>query len=240
MCKRAILLQQVSFIANGQTIVDNVTGLFPKGKITVIVGPSGAGKTTLLKLCNNLLSAATGDIYIEGQLMSELPPTSLRREVGIVLQSSPMVRGDVFANLALPLQLQGKTLSERRALEQLKLVGLAPNLLHQDTKELSGGQRQKVSIARTLLNEPVILLLDEITSALDPVSLREIEQLIATLNRDNGITIVWITHDLEQAKRMGQHVWVMVGGKLVEAGDISILEHPTHPEASRFLKGDRP
>ena len=119
----------------------------------------------------------------------------LRRHVGIALQSAPMIKGTVFQNLALPLELQGKKLAEQEAIGPLEDVGLEQSFLHHKTDDLSGGQRQKVSIARTLINRSDILLLDEITSALDRTSLHEIEQLIVKINRKYGTTIIWITHN---------------------------------------------
>ncbi|MDV6378741.1 phosphate ABC transporter ATP-binding protein [Sporosarcina sp. GW1-11] len=234
----AIHFQTVSYHVGDTTILRDITGSFPEQKITVLVGPSGAGKTTLLKMCNGLLSPTTGEIYLNGQRVDEISPTDLRRQAGMVLQNSPMIDGSVFDNLALPLRLQGKELSEEKALTILDQVGLERKYLTSDSQNLSGGQQQKVSIARTLLNESKILLLDEITSALDPSSLNEVEDLIRTLNETYQITVIWITHNLEQAKRMGQYAWIMVDGKLVETGEIEVLQHSEIPSVNRFLKGE--
>ncbi|ARK26309.1 phosphate ABC transporter ATP-binding protein [Sporosarcina sp. P37] len=236
--KPAIHFQGVSFEAGNTKILEDITGSFPAEQITVLVGPSGAGKTTLLKMCNGLVSPTSGQILLEGQAIDKLSPIELRRQAGMVLQNSPMIAGTVYDNLALPLRLQGKTLSKERALDILDQVGLEQTYLERDSRNLSGGQQQKVSIARTLLNESKILLMDEITSALDPSSLNEVEDLIWRLYKERGITVVWITHNLEQAKRMGQYAWIMVDGKLVEAGEISVLEHSDIPSVDRFLKGD--
>ncbi|PIC63243.1 phosphate ABC transporter ATP-binding protein [Sporosarcina sp. P13] len=238
MYEPAIHFQRVSYHVQDTTILRDITGSFPEQKITVLVGPSGAGKTTLLKMCNGLLSPTTGEIYLEGQRVDEITPIDLRRRAGIVLQNSPMITGSVFDNLALPLRLQGKELSEEKALTILDQVGLERKYLTSDSQNLSGGQQQKVSIARTLLNESKILLLDEITSALDPSSLNEVEDLIRNLNETYQITVIWITHNLEQAKRMGQYAWIMVDGKLVETGEIEVLQYSEIPSVNRFLKGE--
>lgn len=193
---------------------------------------------TLLKMCNGLLSPTSGDITIQGQEIKKISPTDLRRQAGMVLQSSPMIAGSVYDNLALPLRLQGKTLSKEKALDILNQVGLEEKYLQRDSQNLSGGQQQKVSIARTLLNNSKILLLDEITSALDPSSLNEVEDLIRKLYEQHDITVVWITHNLQQAKRMGHYAWIMVDGKLVDAGEISVLDHSEISSVNRFLKGE--
>lgn len=236
--KPAIHFQNVSFRVEDTKILDSITGSFPTGQITVLVGPSGAGKTTLLKMCNGLLSPTSGNISIQGQEINDMSPIYLRRQAGMVLQNSPMIAGSVYDNLALPLRLQGKTLSREKALAILDQVGLEDKYLERDSRNLSGGQQQKVSIARTLLNKSKILLLDEITSALDPSSLNEVEGLIQKLYDQHDITVIWITHNLEQARRMGQYAWVMVDGKLVDAGEISVLDHSDIPSVNRFLKGD--
>ncbi|REB08029.1 phosphate ABC transporter ATP-binding protein [Sporosarcina sp. BI001-red] len=233
----AIRLDGVSYRANHTDIIKKVSGQFPTGNITALIGPSGAGKTTLLKLCNGLISPVQGGIYIEGKRIEEQSPLSVRRHVGIVLQSSPMIQGTVQANLALPLQLRGKTLSEEQAIATMERVGLPTSLLTRDARELSGGQKQKVSIARTLLNESKILLLDEITASLDPSSLQEIEDLIVKLKDTEKITIVWITHNLEQANRIGEYFWVMVDGQLREVGTKEEIYASEDEDVKRFVKG---
>ncbi|MGG0643889.1 phosphate ABC transporter ATP-binding protein [Sporosarcina gallistercoris] len=233
----AIWLDRVSYRANHTDIIKNVSGHFPTGNITALIGPSGAGKTTLLKLCNGLISPKQGGIYIEGERIEEQSPLSVRRHVGIVMQSSPMVQGTVQDNLALPLQLRGKTLSKAEAIATLERVGLPTSLLTRDARELSGGQKQKVSIARTLLNDSKILLLDEITASLDPSSLQEIEDLIVKLKETEKITIVWITHNLEQAKRLGGYFWVMVDGELREMGTKEDINATEDEDVKRFVRG---
>lgn len=234
----ALQFRNVDYSVNGVPILHDITGSFPKGTITTLVGPSGSGKSTLLKLCNSLLTPTSGDIYIDGKHISTYDPIALRRHVGIALQSAPMVKGTVFQNLALPFELQGKELAKQDAFEILEDVGLKSDVLHRKTSDLSGGQRQKVSIARTLLNRSEILLLDEITSALDRNSLHEIEQLIVNINRKYDSTIVWITHNLEQAISIGHFTWVLIDGKLIETGDSDLLKSPTHALVKQFVQGE--
>lgn len=233
-----IHFSNVNYAVNDTIILKNVTGSFPAGKITTIAGPSGAGKSTLLKLCNGLISPTSGDIYIHGRSIHSFEPVELRRLVGIALQHAPMIKGTVYQNLALPLKLAGTKLSEDDALSYLHDVGLDDSFLHHDTKDLSGGQKQKVSIARTLVNRPDILLLDEITASLDPHSSKEIEQLIENINETYAVTIVWITHHLDQAKKIGDYTWVIMEGEVIETGESSILENPKIDKVKRFVRGD--
>ncbi|MFD1851696.1 phosphate ABC transporter ATP-binding protein [Oceanobacillus bengalensis] len=233
-----IELSNVNFSDRGVPILKNITGSFPEGRITTLVGPSGAGKTTLFRLCNGLISPDSGEIIIKEKAIETYDPTELRRKVGIALQSATMISGSVYKNLSLPLSLQGKQLAKERAIELLNDVGLDEELLHRNVKDLSGGQRQKVSIARTLVNQPKVLLLDEITSSLDRVSQQDIEELIGKVNKKYGTTILWITHNLEQALTIGDYTWVMMAGEVIETGESSLLNHPTDERVKRFIRGD--
>jgi putative ABC transport system ATP-binding protein len=136
------------------------------------------------------------------------------------------------------MELQGKQLAEEEARNLLTDVGLGASFLHRNSKNLSGGQRQKVSIARTLVNRPRVILLDEITSSLDLASQKEIEALIVKINRKFNTTIIWITHNLEQALTIGEYTWVMMGGKVIETGESSFLKSPANEKVKRFVKGE--
>ncbi|WP_370876271.1 ABC transporter ATP-binding protein [Neobacillus ginsengisoli] len=233
-----IKFENVHYSFGDAPILIDITGSFPEGKITTLVGPSGAGKTTLFKLCNGLISPDSGAIFINGKKIESFDPVELRRKVGLALQSATMISGSVWRNLALPVTLQGKQLPEEKAIELLNLVGLEEKFLKRNVKDLSGGQRQKISIARTLVNRPKVLLLDEITSSLDRVSQQEIEELIVRINKEYLTTIVWITHNLEQALSIGDYSWVMMGGEVIEIGESDILHHPKDERVQRFVRGD--
>lgn len=233
----AIELEKVSLKRGDEQVLKGLTGQFPKGEITTIVGPSGAGKSTVLKLCNGLLSPDEGDIRILGKSLRDWEPADLRQQAGIALQSAPMISGTVEENLTLPYSLHGAEVDVDKVNRMIREVGLDTNYLQRDIRDLSGGQRQKVSIARTLLTEPEILLLDEITSALDRASRMEIEELIQYIHQTYGTTMIWITHNLEQAERIGHYTWVMMDGKLIEEGDSELLSHSTHPDVQKFIKG---
>lgn len=238
MQETAISFQDVSMKRGEQQVLKRISGQIPKGKITTLVGPSGAGKSTLLKLCNGLLSPDEGTITILKKRLQDWEPVELRTRVSMALQSAPMISGTVEENLTLPYALQGAEVDVDKMKRIIKEVGLDSDYLQRDSRDLSGGQRQKVSIARTLLMEPDILLLDEITSALDRASRQEVEALIQHIHKTFGTTIIWITHNLEQAQRIGHYTWVMMDGELVEQGESALLENPQNERVRQFVRGD--
>lgn len=233
----AICFENVYFTSNKQQILENISGKIAEAKITAFVGPSGAGKSTLLKMCNRLISQTSGKIEVFNQPIEQFNPIELRREVGISLQSVPMINGTVFDNLNLPKKLQQATLSTRDAITILKDVGLDETFLKKDAKNLSGGQKQRVSIARTLINKSKILLLDEITSALDPTATKEIEQLILSLNKKYNVTIILVTHNIEQAIAISDEIWVLMNGSLIEICASNQLKNSSNPQIQQFLSG---
>lgn len=236
--RASIRFHDVSYTVDDTSILKNIAGHFPAGRITTIVGPSGGGKTTLIKLCNGLLSRDTGEIEVKGKSIDAYHPVELRRMVGISLQSATMLPGSVRKNLALPLELQGSSLSQQDAERMLTKVGLDETFLHRNVKDLSGGQQQKLSVARTLVNQPAVLLLDEITSSLDQVSKQDMEKLIVSINREQDTTIIWITHNLEQATAIGDYTWAMIDGKVMETGESHFLHEPENAQVKRFVKGE--
>ena len=236
MLQHAITFDHVSFEINQMNLLKNISGTFYKGHITTLIGPSGAGKTTLLKMCNGLISASQGQIMIEQEQIERIEPTALRRRVGIALQSAPLLKTSVYENLALPRKLQEQQLSKEEALSFLQAVGLGADFLMREAADLSGGQKQKLSIARTLVSQSEILLLDEITSALDPKSVREIEELIVQLNEKYGVTIIWITHNIEQAKKLGHFTWMLKEGQLIEAAATEALFQSKNPVVQSFIQ----
>ncbi len=224
--------------SNQQGTVDvlkEVSGKVEKGSIVTIIGPSGSGKSTILSLCNLLGTPSRGEIYIQGKEIREWDIQELRRRVGIAFQSAPMISGTALDNLALPLRLQESTLED--PMTYMAYVGLTEDLLSREAKELSGGQRQRLSLARTLVNKPTILLLDEVTSALDPTSAHEVEELILRINREQHTTILWVTHDLSQAERVGDQTWFVVDGRIVEAAPTKVFfTQPKEEQTKQFLE----
>ncbi|WP_046212610.1 ABC transporter ATP-binding protein [Paenibacillus wulumuqiensis] len=218
-------------------VLRQISGTIPAGSITTLIGPSGSGKSTLLSLCNLLLTPDEGSIRIQGQDIHSWPITRLRRTVGMVFQDSLMLPGTVQDNLLTASRLHGTDSGDpARWLEQAELPS---SLLSRPAQELSGGQRQRLALLRTLVGQPDILLLDEITSALDPSSVKVIERLLLQLNEVRGTTLIWVTHQMEQARQVSQYTWFLQDGRLVESGPAAaFFAQPQTTEAQRFLQGE--
>lgn len=216
-------------------VLKGINGEVEKGSIHTIIGPSGSGKSTILSLCNLLQTPDEGELYIGDKEVRQWDVQDLRRYVGIAFQSAPMTKGTVLENLSLPLRLQGKILEDPTI--YMKKVGLPEELLKREAKELSGGQRQRLSLARTLINRPSVLLLDEVTSALDTKTAQGIEELILEINKEQQTTILWVTHDLNQAQRVGDTTWLIKDGFVAESGPTSeLFSNPKKEQTKEFLE----
>jgi putative ABC transport system ATP-binding protein len=193
-------------------VLDEVTARIPATGITVISGPSGAGKTTLLRLCNRLEVPDEGTIRYRGQPLDELDPLVLRRRVGMVFQRSVPFPGTVAGNLAVA----HPDADAEEMSATLKRVALDPGLLPQEARTLSGGELQRMCLARTLVTQPETLLLDEPTSALDAQPKQVFEHAARDLAAQ-GITIIWVTHDDAQARRVSDRIYQLRDGHLTGA-----------------------
>ena len=184
-----------------------------------IVGPSGSGKTSLLRLLNRLDEPTSGTVYLDGSDYRQIAPRDLRRRVGMVMQRPYLFPGTVADNLRFGPKQREQMLSDARIEELLAAVGLA-GYASRDIANLSGGEGQRVSFARTLANSPEVLLLDEPTSALDEDSKGDVEKIILQIRQEQGIPCVLVTHDAAQAVRLAQRALVLEAGRIVRAGNI--------------------
>ncbi len=222
------------------TAVDKVDLVAPKGSVTAIIGRSGAGKSTLIRLVNGLEKPTEGSITVDGVDIAALDEASLRtrrRSIGMIFQHFNLLTSrTAFYNVALPLEIAGLN---RRAIEGkvaplLDLVGLGDKR-DRYPSELSGGQKQRVGIARALATDPTLLLSDEATSALDPETTQSVLALLSRINRELGLTILLITHEMEVVKRIADTVAVIDGGRIVERGSVfDVFSAPQH-ETTRAL-----
>lgn len=190
-----------------------------RGEILALVGPSGAGKSSLLRLLNRLDEPTSGTVYVEGADYRTIAPRELRCKLGMVTQRAYLFPGTVESNLQFGPQQRGERLSSAEVNALLQRVGLQGYELR-DVANLSGGEAQRVSFARTMANTPAVLLLDEPTSALDDASKAGIEALIQKIVRENLLSCVMVTHDRAQAVRIARSALVMEAGKIVRQGTV--------------------
>ena len=228
-----LFLDGVSLQAGVTTILDRLSLTIKPGAPTLIVGPNGAGKTSLLRLCMGLAAPSTGRVTWGGRA---------DRAVGrraILFQRPVMLRRTAAANVAYALAQAGAPHNERaqRVAALLKRVGLS-DLAQRPARRLSGGEQQRLALARALARDPEILLLDEPTANLDPAATRSVEEIVR-MAAQSGIKIVMASHDLGQVRRLAGDVVFLVRGALCERGPASdFLDHPSTPEATAFLRGD--
>ena len=228
----------------GQPAVDDLSMSIDKGCITVFVGPSGCGKTTSLRMINRMVEPTSGTITVAGKDVTSVPAAELRRSMGYVMQSSGLMpHRSVLDNIATVPRLNGvpKGQARKRAAELLDVVGLDPSLGKRYPSQLSGGQQQRVGVARALAADPPVLLMDEPFSAVDPVVRDELQQELLRLQRDLAKTIVFVTHDIDEATVLGDKVAVFaVGGKLAQyATPEEILRAPANEFVASFVGRDR-
>lgn len=216
------MLESVTVVGEGgRRILDRVSCQFPLRGVSVVLGPSGAGKTTLLRVCNRLEVPSEGRVLLGGRDLAALDPLALRRRVGMIFQRPVLFAGTVRDNLEVarkarmlgPGSLDRDRSDPAELLEVLAVAGLDGTFLDRDADQLSGGEAQRVCLARALLTRPSLLLMDEPTSSLDPANSEVIERLARTLV-DTGVGVVWVTHDLHQADRLAEQALVLVDGKV--------------------------
>ncbi len=197
-------------------LLRHADGSLPARGVTVVVGPSGSGKSTLLRLCNRLEVPTRGRVRFRGDDVAGLDPLALRRRVGMVFQRPTPFGGTVRDNLAVA----DGALDTDAAIAALARADLSPGFLDLPAHELSGGEAQRVCLARALVTGPEVLLMDEPTSSVDPRSTRALEALARAL-AGGGVPVLWVTHDLAQARRLADHVLALAAGVIEYAGDVA-------------------
>ena len=191
-------LQNVGFDIGGQTILNAVNLGIARGEFKLITGPSGCGKSTLLKIIASLLSPTSGKILFAGKDINTLTPETYRQQVSYCAQTQALFGDSVYDNLIFPWQIRNKQPEPKALVADLLRFGLAENTLEKSINELSGGEKQRVSLIRNLQFLPKVLLLDEITSALDESNKKNVNDIIHQYVRDKQVAVLWVTHDKDE------------------------------------------
>lgn len=234
----AVDLQNLRVNRGGRTVLDGVDLPVEAGRVVALVGPSGSGKSTLLRCINRLLEPPAGTVRIAGQDVTSLDVLDLRRRVGMVFQQPVALAGSVAQNIAYGPGLGGRSLATDRIHELLAAAALPAAMAGRPADSLSGGEAQRLALARSLANDPSVLLLDEPTSALDPAARRTVGETVARAVRDCGVTVLWVTHDLDEAAAWADELVLLVAGKVAARGvPAQLLEDAGGPVA-RFSRGE--
>jgi osmoprotectant transport system ATP-binding protein len=229
---------------DGTLAVDEFSLVIPSRKTTVLVGSSGSGKTTLLRMINRMVDPSSGVVAIDDEDIGTVEPVTLRRRIGYVMQNSGLLpHFKVVDNVATVPMLSGvpKREARARALELLDTVGLSRDLADRYPSQLSGGQQQRVGVARGLAADPNILLMDEPFGAVDPIVRAELQQETLRLQRDLDKTVVFVTHDIDEAFLLGDQVVILEkGARVAQIGTPNeILANPASEFVASFIGADR-
>ncbi len=236
----AVEFRNVTYQLGQHSLVLNLDFRIEAGETLVLLGRSGCGKTTTLRLINRLLTPTIGEVLVEGITTREWNAIQLRRQIGYVIQEVGLFpHFTVERNIGVVPSLQNWELSriQKRVIELLELVGLEPDrFANRYPHQLSGGQRQRVGVARALAADPPILLMDEPFGALDPITRVELQQEFRQLQQRLGKTIVFVTHDIQEAFTLGSRIGLMQAGELAVLATPEEFKRSTHPEAQAFLR----
>jgi ABC-type methionine transport system ATPase subunit len=223
----------------GNPILKNISFQIKQGEIFCLIGTSGAGKSTLLRTFNRLQTVSNGEIQLNGQSIHSMPPQKLRKSAVMILQTPSLFEGTVEDNILFGLKLNSgfdRSESKLLATSLLEKVGLEGRLLERNSFSLSIGQQQRVSIARAIAMKPSILLCDEITSALDPQSTLHIQDLLVTLKKEENMSIILVTHNMDLVQHIADRVGLLIDGKLVEVSPVNeFFNNPSTEFGKNFL-----
>lgn len=205
--------ENVSFIDKEKIILDNISVHIEKGDFLSIVGPSGSGKSTFLKLCCNLISPSKGKIIYDCRDYMEYNPSDLRKRIAYCFQTPYLFGTRVMDNLTFPFDIRNKQVDMNRIEELFSSFQMDESLINNKIVNLSGGEKQRIALIRTLIFLPDVLLLDEVTSSLDANNTEIVEKVVSGLN-SKGTTVLWITHNLEQSRRHSSRLLEVEGGRI--------------------------
>jgi osmoprotectant transport system ATP-binding protein len=235
----AIEFRNVGYrLDNGNTLLRDLSLEIQRGETLVLLGRSGSGKTTTLKLINRLHTQSAGAIFVDGRSLEEWDVIRLRRMIGYVIQEVGLFpHFTVARNIGVVPQIEGWSADriQQRIKELLELVGLEPQLASRYPHELSGGQRQRVGVARALAADPAFLLMDEPFGALDPITRAELQREFLALQQRLGKTVVFVTHDLREALRLGTRISLMESGQLIVTLTPDEFLHSPNPMVADYV-----
>lgn len=236
----AIRFEHVRKQYDASVVIEDLSLDVHTGNIVVLVGPSGCGKTTTMKMINRLIEPSSGSIFVQGQNILQMNPVELRRSIGYVIQQIGLFpHMTITENVSVVPRLRGgkKAIDVNRVNELLQLVGLDPDMYrNRYPTELSGGQQQRVGVARALISDPPIILMDEPFSALDPITREQLQDELIRLNNELRKTIVFVTHDMDEALKIADEIIVMQTGNVIQQGTPDqILRHPANDFVREFI-----
>lgn len=216
-------IESLSLRRGASHVLKEVSLAIQQGEILMIIGPSGSGKSSLLRCLNRLEIFYAGHILLHGNDITTLPVIELRQRIGMVFQKASIFASTVADNIAYGPRLQHKQISREMILALMQQVALDADFVDRNAEELSGGQEQRLAIARALANQPEILMLDEPTSALDPIATHKIEKTLRKLCDETGLTLIWVSHSIEQARRVADRVLLLEEGRVVKVDTVTAM-----------------
>ena len=235
-----VTFDNVTKLFSGHTVISDLSLEIPRGQFTVLIGPSGCGKTTSLKMINRLIEPSKGSIFVDGQNITKVSPVDLRRQIGYVIQQIGL-----FPNMTIEQNIEvvprllkwPKEKRHQRTRELLEMVGMDPKeYLGRYPSELSGGQQQRIGVLRALAVAPPLILMDEPFGALDPITRESLQDEVKKLQTSLGITVVFVTHDIDEAVKLADRIILMKDGEIVQnAPPETLLAHPANDYGREFI-----